>query len=219
MKKRNNDWPRAIIDAFIIFAITALIAIIIAKCSANTTVPDTYEAQATEYSTVELSDETTYEVTAAQTPATIHEQDTEVKTHLYYDIPLDEDLQDYILEVCHGYGVNHLIVLGMIEKESAFGPNVIGDNGEAFGLMQVQPKWHQERMDRLGVTDISDPYQNVLVGVDYFAEMLSYDRGIAWALMAYNGGATYANELTDEGVISSYVTDVFDNAGRIRPVY
>ena len=208
MKKRNNDWPRVIIDVFILFAIGALIAIVIAKCSANTTVPDTYEEQAT-----------TDEVTTTQTPATIHEQDTEVKTHLYYDIPLDEDLQDYILEVCHDYGVNHLIILGMIEKESAFGPNVIGDNGETFGLMQVQPKWHQERMDRLGVTDISDPYQNVLVGVDYFAEMLSYDRGIAWALMAYNGGATYANELTDEGVISSYVIDVFDNAGRIRPVY
>ena len=193
---------------FIIFAIAALVAIIIAKCSANTTVPDTYEEQAT-----------TDEVATTQTPATIHEQDTEFKAHLYYDIPLDEDLQDYILEVCHDYGVNHLIVLGMIEKESAFGPNVIGDNGEAFGLMQVQPKWHQERMDRLGVADILDPYQNVLVGVDYFAEMLSYDRGIAWALMAYNGGATYANELTDEGIISSYVTDVFDNAGRIRPVY
>ena len=219
MKKRNNDWPRVIIDVFILFAIAALIAIIIAKCSANTTVPDTYEAQATEYFTVELSDETTDEVTTTQTPATIHEQDTEAKTHLYYDIPIDEDLQDYILEVCHDYGVNHLIVLGMIEKESAFGPNVIGDNGEAFGLMQVQPKWHQERMDRLGVTDISDPYQNILVGVDYFAEVLSYDRGIAWALMAYNGGTTYANELTDEGVISSYVIDVFDNAGRIRPVY
>lgn len=208
MKKRNNDWPRVIIDVFIIFAIVALIAIIIAKCSANTTVPDTYEAQAT-----------TYEVTTTQTPATIHEQDTEVKTHLYYDIPLDEDLQDYILEVCHDYGVNHLIVLGMIEKESTFGPNVIGDNGEAFGLMQIQPKWHQERMGRLGVTDILDPYQNVLVGVDYFAEMLSYDRGIAWALMAYNGGVMYANELIDEGAISSYVTDVFDNAGRVRPVY
>lgn len=219
MKKRNNDWPRVIIDVFILFAIAALIAIIIAKCSANTTVPDTYEVQATEYSTVESSDETTDEVTTTQTHATIHEQDTEVKTHLYYDIPLDENLQDYILEVCHDYGVNHLIVLGMIEKESTFGPNVIGDNGEAFGLMQVQPKWHQERMGRLGVTDISDPYQNVLVGVDYLAEMLSCDRGIAWALMAYNGGATYANELTDEGVISSYVTDVFDNAGRLRPVY
>ena len=207
MKKRNNDWPRVIIDVFILFAIAALIAIIIAKCSANTTVHDTYEAQATD------------EVTTTQTPAKIHEKDTEVKTHLYYDIPLDEDLQDYILEVCHDYGVNHLIVLGMIEKESAFGPNVISDNEEAFGLMQIQPKWHQERMGRLGVTDILDPYQNVLVGVDYFAEMLSYDRGIAWALMAYNGGATYANELTNEGVISSYVTDVFDNAGRIRPVY
>lgn len=219
MKKRNNDWPRVIIDVFIIFAIVALIAIIIAKCSANTTVHDTYEVQATKYSTVVPSDETIDEVTTTQTPAKIHEQDAEVKTHLYYDIPLDEDLQDYILEVCHDYGVNHLIVLGMIEKESTFGPNVIGDNGEAFGLMQVQPKWHQERMGRLGVTDILDPYQNVLVGVDYFAEMLSYDRGIAWALMAYNGGATYANELTNEGAFSSYVTDVFDNAGRIRPVY
>ena len=155
MKKRNNDWPRVVIDVFIIFAIVALIAIVIAKCSANTTIPDTYEEQAT-----------TDEATTTQTPATIHEQDTEVKTHLYYDIPLDEDLQDYILEVCHNYGVNHLIVLGMIEKESAFGPNVICDNGEAFGLMQVQPKWHQERMGRLGVTDISVTFPSFICVVN-----------------------------------------------------
>ena len=88
MKKRNNDWPRVIIDVFILFAIGALNAIVIAKCSANTTVPDTYEAQAT-----------TYEVTTTQTPATIHEQGTEFKAHLYYDIPLDEDLQDYARRV------------------------------------------------------------------------------------------------------------------------
>lgn len=143
----------------------------------------------------------------------------EKPTCLYYDVPLDKDLQEYILSVCHDYGVNHLIVFGMIERESVFNSNCVGDNGNAFGLMQIQPRWHKDRMDRLMVTDLLDPYQNVLVGIDYLSEMMSRDKGLEWALMAYNGGPTYANNMSTDGVVSDYANDVINNACKIELIY
>ena len=145
-----------------------------------------------------IYDESTYE----------NESTEEVK--LYYDVPLSDDLQDYILEVCEGYGVNHLVVLAMIKKESAFNSASVGDNGNSFGLMQIQPRWHQQRMNELGVTDLLDPYQNILVGVDYLADMLAYEKGLEWALMAYNGGPTYANRKLAAGEVNKYTKSVLE---------
>ena len=171
------------------------------------------------YYVFEPSPSTEVSTSTSTTASAITEKHSEIQTHSYYDIPLSEDLQNYIMDICGSYNVNHLIVLGMIEQESMYDPVLIGDNGEAFGLMQIQPQWHQDRINRLGVTDLFDPYQNVLVGIDYFAEMVSLGNGIDWALMAYNGGPTYANNKTTSGEISDYVTSVFDNAGSITVVY
>ena len=89
-----------------------------------------------------------------------------------------------------------------------FDADVIGDNGDAFGLMQVQPKWHRERMDKLGVTDLLDPYQNVTVALDYLVELLGRDKGLEWALAAYNAGATGANK----GYGATYANAVLANS-------
>lgn len=134
----------------------------------------------------------------------------------YFDVPLSESLQDYIFEVCENYGVDPDIIVAMIYKESTYRANCMGDNGRAYGLMQVQPRWHQARMDKLGVTDLLDPYQNVLVGIDYFAELMGYDQGLHWSLMAYNGGITYANKKTAAGEVSGYVKTVINKAAELR---
>lgn len=123
-----------------------------------------------------------------------------------FDVPLDTELQLFIVQLCEDHHIEPSIVIAMIQRESTYKADVIGDNGEAFGLMQVQPKWHQERMDKLGVTDLLDPYQNVIVGVDYLAEMIDKGNGLEWALMAYNAGATGANK----GCGSTYAADVFE---------
>lgn len=114
----------------------------------------------------------------------------------YYDVSLSEDLQDHIFAVCEKYGVDPGIVIAVIEYESEFDPSEIGDSGNAYGLMQIWPKWHWDRMERLGVSkaELLDPYKNVEVGIDYLAELLDRDKGLEWALMAYNGGAKNANK-------------------------
>lgn len=131
-----------------------------------------------------------------------------VKKMEYYDVPLDEALQGHIFALCEDYGIDPSIIIAMIKKESTFKSDAIGDNGNSFGLMQIQQRFHQERMDRLGCTDLLDPYQNVMVGIDLLGELIDMDRGLEWALMAYNGGYAYANKKVSEGVLSAYAETV-----------
>jgi len=128
----------------------------------------------------------------------------------YYDVPLDEDLQSFIFGRCERHNIDPAIVFAMIERESQFDIYAIGDNGNSYGLMQIQPKWHAERMARLGCDDLLDPYQNVEVGIDILAELIAMDRGIEWALMAYNGGYSYANALVRSGEVSEYAREVLN---------
>lgn len=133
----------------------------------------------------------------------------------YFDIPLDEDLQDHIFAECARYEVDPGIVVAMIERESGFRESVVGDSGRSFGLMQIQPKWHSGRMEKLGCDDLLDPYQNVTVGIDFLAELIGSGKGVEWALMAYNGGPGYANRLRGEGRVSDYAAGVMASAARI----
>ena len=135
----------------------------------------------------------------------------------YYDVPLSEDLQDHIFEICEERDIDPAIVIGIIERESDFRPKLMGDGGKSYGLMQVMKKWHVNRMKKLGVTNLKDPYQNVLVGIDYLDELIDRDRGIEWALMAYNGGPSYANRKVASGVVTAYARGVMGYAeGLIR---
>lgn len=109
-------------------------------------------------------------------------------------VDLSEDFQKYVFEVAGEYHISPYIILAMIERESTNNPSSIGDNGKSYGLMQIMKKYHLERMDRLGVTDLLDPYQSILTGIDYLYELLQIDCDIYWALMCYNGGFTHAND-------------------------
>ena len=133
-----------------------------------------------------------------------------------YDVPLDADLQQHIINTSEMYGVDPAIIMAMIDTESSFRADAVGDDGRSYGLMQIQVKFHQERMQRLGVSDMLNPYENVLVGIDYLAEQIARGNGIEWALMGYNGGASYANEMSANGLISDYAANVLSKAGEIE---
>lgn len=125
----------------------------------------------------------------------------------YYDsIPLDKELQNYIIKQAHANGIQPQIVMAMIERESDYNITCMGDGGESYGLMQIQPKWHRERMKKLGCTDLLDPYQNVTVGIDYLCELLSrYDGDMAKALVGYNQGHY-------KGTVTAYAKGVLARA-------
>lgn len=136
----------------------------------------------------------------------------------YYDVPLEEALQGHIFALCEEYDIDPSIIIAMIKKESTFDSGAVGDNGNSKGLMQIQQRFHQERMDRLGCTDLLDPYQNVAVGIDLLAELIDMDRGLEWALMCYNGGYAYANKKVSEGVLSAYAETVLATSKELQKV-
>lgn len=133
-----------------------------------------------------------------------------------YDVPLDEEVQRHIIQLCEENDIPPAVVIAMAHRESRFTADAIGDNGNALGLLQIWPKWHSDRMERLGVTDLLDPVQNVTVAVDLLAELLEQDKGLAWALMAYNAGPSRANELYEEGMVSEYAESVLAAAEKFE---
>lgn len=133
-----------------------------------------------------------------------------------YPVPLDTELQLFIVRLCEDHHIDPAIIFAMIDRESDFAADAIGDNGKSFGLMQIQKRFHLDRMEDLGCTDLLDPYQNVTVGIDYLEECLDKGKGIEWALMAYNGGASYANSMTKKGIVSDYASEVLTNSKNLK---
>lgn len=136
-----------------------------------------------------------------------------------YDVPLSDDLQLYIANLCEEHHIEPEIVIGLIERESTFNADAVGDNGNSLGLMQIQPKWHKERMERLGCDDLLDPFQNVTVGVDILSELIDGYGDTERALMVYNAGASGAyNGWFQYGVYSNdYSSGVLANADKLTP--
>ena len=124
-------------------------------------------------------------------------------TKLYTNIPLSARFQKYIDGKCKSYGISTNVVMGCIRVESNFQTQIMGDNGKAYGLMQVQKQWHKERMKKVGATNLLDPYDNVAVGIDYLAELYGIYGNYHKALMAYNGGHAYCKRRLRMGLVNS----------------
>ena len=139
---------------------------------------------------------------------------------LYTNIPLSARFQRHIDEKCKSYGISTNVVMATIWKESNFDIDVMGDHGEAYGLMQVQKKWHKARMKKVGATDLLNCYDNVNVGIDYLAELYKIYNG-NWhkTLMAYNGGHAYCKRRVKAGLKNSpYSRMIMNKAEQYKKV-
>lgn len=115
------------------------------------------------------------------------------KDYIFYDVPFDMDTQKEIIEICSEYDISYELILGMISVESTFKSNNIGDGGDSFGLMQIQPKWWYEIMEREGVTDLLNPFQNIRCGCAIVRELKNTYGTEYRALQAYNTGNPDSN--------------------------
>lgn len=134
-------------------------------------------------------------------------------------------IQVYTYIVCEQNGVDYEMVFALIEQESRCRWDAEGDNGTSIGLMQVSEKWHMQRMEELGAYDLTNPYQNVLVGVNYLSEIQNDLRGTVsdedlpyYTLAVYNYGKQGAKaNLWDQGVVKyTYNTKIMDRAQQLK---
>lgn len=104
------------------------------------------------------------------------------------DIPLTEELQDELYEASQEFGVDYYTMIALIERETNF-RNVFGDGGDSYGYCQIQPKWWDELMTEIGVTDLNVPEDNFRTACAIVAELTEKHQSIEGALVAYNQGS------------------------------
>lgn len=178
----NKSKKEIVIDA--IFLI--VMALVVIGLLINIHVSGKSTAEAAHEPTVAATTEETEEPT--QEPTETEPQETTPPVTLY-DVPIATEVQLHIISEAEAHGIDPAIIMAMAFKESTYRTDAIGDGGNSYGLLQVQPRWHYERMVKLGCTDLLDPYQNVTVAVDYLAEQIDrYGGDLAKGLTAYNRG-------------------------------
>lgn len=120
-------------------------------------------------------------------------------------------IYNYVFEIIEEgeYDVHPALILAIVETESTYYWQA--KNGEHYGLMQINPKWQKDRMERLEIEDLSaNPYDNLRVGIDYIQELLHTYKNEYTALNVYNSGSTH------DGYATSYSITVMDKKLRIE---
>lgn len=135
-----------------------------------------------------------------QEPEPVEEEDENEKIeaalleqgYLHEEIPLDFDLQCHLITVCEEYGVPQSVALGVIQAESSF--TATASNGSCYGYMQINSINSAWLAEKIGVTDLTDPYQNIRSGVFILSDL--YGKYGDWhkALICYNYGEGGAQE-------------------------
>lgn len=119
-------------------------------------------------------------------------------------VELDRPMSDYDLynsyvdEIInqHYPSLDAECVKAIIYHESRYDPNAYNSKTGVIGLMQINPKWHTKRALDLGVTDLYDPYGNILVGCDILNE-LTKQYSFNYAINFFAGGYSYADAYTE----------------------
>lgn len=113
------------------------------------------------------------------------------------------ETNNHIEKTAKRYGLDSRIIKALIEEESGWVASAEGDNGNSIGLMQIQERWHKERMKRLGVTNLYDSEQNITVGCDILSELLNKYGNYKDALSVYNSGNIHDGKQYAERILKN----------------
>mgnify|MGYP002624719398 CR=1 FL=1 len=115
---------------------------------------------------------------------------------------LSPELQEYTYYLCEAYYLDFDFVMGLMYTESSFRADIISGTND-YGLMQINACNHATLSDKLGITDFTDPYQNIRAGVYILRGLFEKYDDAAKVCMAYNMGEYGASVLWDKGIYNT----------------
>lgn len=140
------------------------------------------------------------------------ESDTEDEEMFFEEIPLDRETQSCVMKWCEEYHVKRSVALGVIQAESSFQADA--KNGSCFGYMQINSINQGWLAEEIGVTDLTDPHQNIQAGIYMLSDL--YGKYGDWnkALTCYNygEGGAYEHVFSKGETSTSYSRHVLDLA-------
>ncbi len=121
------------------------------------------------------------------------------------DVPMNEDLQEFIFCLCEGYNIDFALVMAMIAQESSFRADAVSETND-YGLMQINQCNHKWLSETIGVTDFLDAKQNVRSGMYVLQRLFEKYDDTNKVLMAYNMGENGAGKLWEQEIFSTSYT-------------
>lgn len=128
------------------------------------------------------------------------------------------DLQEFTYYLSAAYDIDYTLVLAIISKESGFMPDGISSTND-YGLMQINACNHEWLTEELGITDFTDPYENIKAGLFILRGLFEKYDSTSKVLMAYNMGENGASKLWEQGIFeSNYSKDVLQKQETYRQI-
>lgn len=128
---------------------------------------------------------------------------------------------EYIEEIAQEYQICPELIYEICMAESSFDPNAVSSTG-CKGLMQINESVWKDRMKHLQVTDLFDPYQNILLGTDilmylanYYEETTGENADISLTLMAFNEGNNGVKR-AKQGKVSYYAKHILEESAELE---
>ncbi len=134
----------------------------------------------------------------------------EPEPEIFYDDGIPDGVEDAARYWGEVYDIEPEFLEAIAWAESRFSPSA--ENGGCVGLMQIAPKWHQDRMERLGFTndDLYTITASMGIAADYIAELRATGNDDYWVLMTYNGDSRADDYLRLEDGPSEYALIIVD---------
>lgn len=117
-------------------------------------------------------------------------------------------------------GVSPILLQAIAWGESRYKPDIKSDLG-AIGVCQIMPEKHAERLIALGITDLTNPYQNMVASADYIKDIENskYGHDKNFVIMAYKSGISGATKRYEKGSLTTYVTYINDKIIELEDYY
>lgn len=129
---------------------------------------------------------------------------------------ISENAYAYCEQIGNQYNICPELLMAVIETESS--GQAYATNGNCIGLMQVSSRYHGGRMQKLGVSNLYEEYDNILTAVDYLAELFQKYQEPSLVLDIYNGNSK-AMYNYENGIISTYANKVLMRVSELEQLH
>lgn len=129
---------------------------------------------------------------------------------------ISENAYAYCEQIGNQYNICPELLMAIIETESS--GQAYATNGNCIGLMQVSSRYHGGRMQKLGVSNLYEEYDNILTAADYLAELFQKYKEPSLVLDIYNGNSK-AMYNYENGILSTYADKILTRASELEKLH